>query len=102
VASIPCEVVGVSAVTEKVTVRAGLVRGDNPEARNVMLGYISDTGFPLVFPLREVRVPPCHRAFRWDRVAQPVRIRSYRESLEHSHQIFFSVSETVTEQHELM
>jgi hypothetical protein len=98
----PSEIVGVNAVTEKVTVRAGLVRGDRPQDRDTMLGFMANTGFPLVYPLREVEVPPGHPILRWGRIARMVQIRSYRESLEHWHQIFFSFSETVTEQHELI
>ena len=55
--NVPSEIVGVNAVTEKVTVRAGLVREDRPQDRDTMLGFMANTGFPLVYPLREVGVP---------------------------------------------
>jgi hypothetical protein len=85
-----------------VTGRHGVVREERSRARETMFGYIANTGFPLIYPLREVVVPPGRPVARWRRVARPVLSRSFREALDHWHQMFFSVSETVTEQHELI
>lgn len=96
------DVVGVNRVTEKVTARPGLVRIDRSVSRDEMLGYTAVTGFPLIYPLREVEVPPGRPVLRWNRVAQLILARSWREASDHRHQALFFVSETAVEQHELV
>lgn len=96
------DVVGVNRVAEKVTARPGLVRIDRSVNRDEMLGYTAFTGFPLVYPLREVEVPPSRPVLRWKRLAQLVLARSWSEARDHVHQALFFVSETATEQHELV
>lgn len=98
---LPTEIVGVNGVTEKTTVRNGLVFNDVPTNRQDMLGYLEDTGFPLIYPRRggnqPGKPPP-----RFGQVAGPVMLRAKRQNAEYLHQIRFSVSETITEQHELI
>lgn len=96
------DVVGVNRITEKVTKRPGLVRTDRAVPLNDMLGYTAFTGFPLVYPLRDVDVPPGQPVQRFKRIAQLVLLRSRREAADHAHQAVFFASETATEQHELV
>lgn len=98
---LPTEIVGVNGVTEKTTLRDGLVFNDVPTNRQEMLGYLADTGFPLIYPRRGDK-PASSPPPRFGRVARPVTLRAIREHAEYVRQIRFSVSETIGEQHELI
>ena len=97
----PTEIVGVNEVTEKTTRREAIVFNDMPVNRQDMLGYLADTGFPLIHPRRGPK-PASAPAPRFGRVARAVLARAKLQHADHVRQIRFSVSETVTEQHELI
>ncbi|MER8595988.1 hypothetical protein NKH33_31400 [Mesorhizobium sp. M1182] len=97
----PSEIVGVNNVTEKTTLRNGLAFDDVPANRQDMLGYLADTGFPLIYPRRGV-MPPNGPPKRFGRLARAILVRSRRQAFEYLRQIRFSVSETICEQQELI
>jgi hypothetical protein len=74
----PAEVIGVNNVTEKVSVRPGLIREDRPQARDEMLGYMANTGFPLIYPHRDIKNPPGRPSLRWGRIARLILPRLRR------------------------
>jgi hypothetical protein len=96
----PTEIVGVNNVTEKVRLRPGLIREDRTQGRE-MLGYMANTGFPLIYPQRNAS-DPLHPPLRRGRIARLITSRATREYVELEEQAAFSLAETVTEQSELI
>ena len=97
----PTEIVGVNNVTEKVTLRPGLIREDRTRPGDEMLGYMASAGFPLIYPHRNAS-DPLHPQLRWGRIARLIMLRATREYTELEEQAAFSLAETITEQHELI
>ncbi len=98
---LPTHIVGVNNVTEKTKLRDGLVYNDLAASKQTMLGYLADTGLPLIFPRRGEK-PASEPPKRFGRLARAVAHRAHVQFVEQYRQIRFSVSETVSEQHELI
>jgi hypothetical protein len=98
---LPTEIVGVNGITEKTTQREKIIFNDNPTNRDEMLGYLADTGFPLIYPRRGEK-PATKPPQRFGSVPRPVVARARRQAVEYMRQIRFSVSEAVAEQLELI
>lgn len=105
--NLPTDVVGVNAKTEKTTPRDRIVHRDRTNhtqssIAEEMLGYLADTGFPLIYP-RRGPAPRDAPAERFERApARGVDKVAQRERVEHVQQSRFSVSETITAQQELI
>lgn len=107
--NLPTDVVGVNAKTEKTTARDKIVHRDKTLTNDTkskvpeeMLGYLADTGFPLIYPWRG-NAPRDAPVDRFGRAAARAIVQvGKRERAEQLLQVRFSVSETITAQQELI